>query len=198
MTKTTSYLFIITVSLLSGPLAMAQEGLQIGVTAFGGYNNPGHLTLQNVRSGLNGTGVAGVRFETTFARIIGIEHTLAVMPDFGAPDVLQSLKNGTGLIYNTNLTLNLPIGRLVPYATTGIGLVHSGRVVALFEPGETTPTAQGTFGTRFAYNYGGGIKFVRLAGPLGIRLDARGYTLPGVFSQRLHLFEVSGGLLITF
>jgi len=93
--------------------------------------------------------------------------------------------------------LNAPIGHLVPYVTAGIGLVHSGEILGLFQ-GSATPLFQEKFGTRFAVNYGGGLKFSRLAGPLGLRIDVRGYTLPDVFSNRLNLFEVSGGLMISF
>jgi len=39
---------------------------------------------------------------------------------------------------------------------------------------------------------------VRLLGPLGLRFDVRGYTMPDVFSQSLNLFEVTGGLHFSF
>ena len=179
---------------MSTGIASAQD---FGITLFGGYNNPGKLTLQNVKSGLQGTGIAGIRFETDFIRVIGMEQTIAVVPDFAAPDVLDSIKSGSGFLYSGNLILNAPVGHFVPYVTAGLGLVHSGGILGLFQ-GSTTPLFQEKFGTRFAVNYGGGLKFMSLAGPLGIRIDVRGYTLPDVFSNRLNLFEVSGGLLISF
>jgi hypothetical protein len=39
--------------------------------------------------------------------------------------------------------------------------------------------AFGKFGTKFALNYGGGVK-VLPAGPVGLRFDVRGYLIPSV------------------
>jgi hypothetical protein len=52
-------------------------------------------------------------------------------------------------------------------------------------------------GTKFAFNYGGGLKLPRLAGPLGLRLDLRGYRTTGIFSSSLNMFEASGGILLS-
>jgi hypothetical protein len=52
-------------------------------------------------------------------------------------------------------------------------------------------------GSKFALNYGGGIK-VRPKGPIGVRFDGRNYTVFGVQSQKLNMFEVSVGLLFSF
>ena len=41
------------------------------------------------------------------------------------------------------------------------------------------------------------IKFPRIAGPLGLRFDLRGYRTAGIFSRSLNLFEVSGGILLS-
>jgi hypothetical protein len=52
-------------------------------------------------------------------------------------------------------------------------------------------------GTKFALNYGGGLKFPHVAGPLGLRVDLRGYRA-GIVSTDLNLFEISGGVLLSF
>lgn len=186
---------IVTLALWAMPMpeAAAQD---FSLTFYGGFENPGKLTLHNVESGFDGTAIAGVRFEWDFLRIVGMEQTFAVAPDFAAPHAFESIKSGKGFFYNDNLVVNLPIGHFVPYATAGLGLVHSGRIFGLFEGGSLVP--QEEFGTRFAVNYGGGIKLMNLAGPLGARFDVRGYTLPDVFSDTLNLFEVSGGLMLSF
>lgn len=164
------------------------------LSVFGGWNKPGKVTLENARSGLQGNGVVGVRFETDFARIIGMEHTFAYSPDFGSPDTFATTDKSRGIIYNSNLVVNAPIGHLVPFATIGVGLINSNRQLIV-----TTPTLiSRAFGTQFAVNYGGGIKFTRLAGPLGLRVDVRGYTVPKVFSERLNIFEISGGVMLSF
>jgi opacity protein-like surface antigen len=58
-------------------------------------------------------------------------------------------------------------------------------------------TGVSDIGSKFAFNYGGGVK-IRPAGPIGVRFDARGYSVFGVQSQTLKLGEVSVGLLFSF
>ena len=47
-------------------------------------------------------------------------------------------------------------------------------------------------GTKFAINYGGGVKLRKLAGPLGFRIDARGYTATRVFSRAFNMSKSAG------
>jgi hypothetical protein len=47
--------------------------------------------------------------------------------------------------------------------------------------------ALGDIGSKFAINYGGGVKILP-AGPVGVRFDIRGYTVPSV------KFNLSGSL----
>jgi hypothetical protein len=51
-------------------------------------------------------------------------------------------------------------------------------------------------GTKFAYNYGGGVKVT--PGPVGIRGDVRGYGLTGVNGDTMNVIEVSIGVLFRF
>ncbi len=163
-------------------------------SVFGGWNKPGKVTVANVQSGLNGNSMVGARFEADFAKIFGWENTFAYSPNFGKPDFLVTSGDSRALIYSSNLVLNAPIGHITPYATVGLGLVTSKRLLS--QPAQVLNFEE--FGTKFAVNYGGGLKLTRLAGPLGLRFDVRGYTLPDVFSQRLNILEVSGGIMLSF
>jgi len=163
-------------------------------SVFGGWNKPGKVTVADVKSGLNGNSMVGVRFETDFAKIVGWENTFAYSPNFGQPDILATTEDSRALLYSSNIVLNAPIGHFSPYATVGVGLVTSKRVLS--EPSQLLNFEE--FGTNLAINYGGGLKLIRLAGPVGLRFDVRGYTLPDVFSQRLNILEVSGGIMFSF
>jgi hypothetical protein len=155
---------------------------------FVGYLNPGDITLNNVKSSLDGTSEFGARFEFDFAKILGVEQNIAFSPSiFGNNSPAgTSLKDARGFLYSSNLVINIPLSRFVPYATAGVGLVHPFNL-------EANPV-----GTKFAINYGGGVKLERLAGPVGLRFDVRGWTAPDVFNSTLNMMEVSGGVVFTW
>jgi hypothetical protein len=52
--------------------------------------------------------------------------------------------------------------------------------------------------TFFAVSYGGGIKAINLWGPVGLRGDFRGRTMPNFFGRGLSWFEMTGGVTFTW
>jgi hypothetical protein len=156
------------------------------VTLFGGFHHPGALTLGSVGT-LPGTaaqitdpkdfGVFGVRFNSS-ATFLGFENSFAYSPNFIDSDAWAVLQS-------SNLIIGVPALPVRPYGSAGIGFVHAG--------GEG-PAA---FGSKFAFNYGGGVKVSGL-GPLGLRFDVRGYSIPAVESQTVKILETTVGLLISF
>lgn len=171
--------------LLSLLLLGAVHAQAADLTVYVGGVSPGDLNLDGVRTALDGSPILGVRLGTYFVPQFGLEHTLGFSPDYLFPSNSSSVKNSKGVIFNSNLILNLSRGRVVPYATAGIGLIHQ-------YGSDELP-----LGTSFAVNYGGGLKFARLFGLLGLRFDARGYTATGFVSHKLTMLEISGGLLIS-
>jgi hypothetical protein len=157
----------------------SREGLAADITLFSGVQNPGKLTIDNVVRDTNLGGVFGARFSG--GQLIGFEQTLAFSPNF-----LESSRRAFST--QSNLLIGIPTGHVVPYGTAGVGLIAT--------YGDSLDF--GDIGTKFAVNYGGGIKFRNLAGPLGVRFDVRGYSVPGVFSQTLNFVEGSVGLLFSF
>ncbi len=157
------------------------------VTVFAGYLNPGSLSLNTVFNrdiALRGTSVYGANLEVDFHRIVGLEEAVAFSPRLFTSNLIPDETEVRGFLYNSNLVFNAPLGHIVPYATAGIGFMKpwgSG-----FKP----------FGTRFAFNYGGGLKLRRLAGPIGLRFDVRGYNIPDVAGQTLNILEATGGITI--
>ena len=158
----------------------AQASLAADITLFTGVQNPGKLTINNVVRDTELGGVFGARFSG--GQVIGFEQTLAYSPKF-----LESGQRAFNM--QSNLHVGIPAGRVVPYATAGVGFITTfGDSFFNF----------GDIGTKFSVNYGGGVKFRNLAGPLGVRFDVRGYSVPGVFSQTLNFVEGSVGLLFSF
>lgn len=170
---------------LAGTIGLPVTASAGDLTLFGGFHHPGKVTLGSA-SMLPGTGaqitdpkdfgVFGVRLNTSGTHL-GFENTLAYSPNF-----VDS--NAWAILQSSNLIIGVP-ARISPYGTVGLGLVVTG--------------GQGPadFGTRFALNYGGGVKLT-LAGPVGIRGDVRGYSILSVEGQTLNVVETSVGLLIGF
>jgi hypothetical protein len=153
------------------------------ITLFGGVQRQGSLTLQEAaQSGrtfsLNPTtfGVFGLR--AGHGRVFGGEHTIAYTPNF-----IESQTKA--VIYNSNLLLQVPLPKVKPYGTLGLGSIF------------TFGDSPFDIGNKFAVNYGGGLK-VLPAGPVGVRFDVRGYTVPRVQDQTLNVLEVSIGVLFSF
>jgi hypothetical protein len=164
----------------------------IDLTAFGGVQRQGKLTLQsapgttvNLLRTINATnfGVFGVRFG--HGGIFGGEHTLAFAPNFIDADT-------KAFIYNSDFRLQAPLPFVRPYGVVGLGLIG------------TSGEGVGRFGTKFAINYGGGVK-VLPAGPIGIGVDVRGYSVPSTEfklftsqNQTVNFLEVSVGVVFSF
>jgi hypothetical protein len=173
------FLMVIAVAVLSAiPLQAAD------LTFFVGGVHSGSVSYHSVRTALDNSPVLGFRFRTNFVPLFGAEHTLAFSSDYLFP-VNTAIKEAKGFVYNSNLIIDVPVHKVVPYLTAGAGLIR--------QYGDSDLPV----GTKFAFNYGGGLKFPRLAGPLGLRFDLRGYRAIA-FSGSLNLFEASGGLLLSF
>jgi hypothetical protein len=71
--------------------------------------------------------------------------------------------------------------------TTGAPVLSNGRRIVLND-GDTFLTV----------NYGGGIKALNLWGPMGLRADIRGRTLPNFYGKSLHWPELTGGLTFSW
>ena len=154
-------------------------------TFFVGGVKPGSINYHNVKTSLDGSPVYGFRLGTNFVPFLGMEHTVAFSSDYLFPHNVSAIKEAKGFVYSGNLIVNVPAGSVVPYFTAGIGLIHQ-------YGDQDLPV-----GNKFAFNYGGGLKFPRLAGPVGLRFDMRGYRAGNV-SNKLNMLEVSGGVMLSF
>jgi Outer membrane protein beta-barrel domain len=180
-------------ALLISIFSVPARATDIDLTGFAGIQRQGTLTLRSAPSTtvnlirtINGTnfGVFGARIG--HGHIFGGEHTLAFSPNFITADT-------KAFIYNSNILLQAPLPVVRPYGTAGIGLIHT----------SGNSNSLGVFGTKFALNYGGGVKFLP-SGPVGMRVDVRGYSIPSTEfrlfqteSQRIDMLEVSVGIIFS-
>ena len=166
------------------------------LTLFVGGAIPGKLNSDIVSApgqtihDLSNSPIFGVRLNTNIVPMIGLEHTLAFSTDYLSPKSILNTATYHGFVYNTNLMINIPIKKFVPYGTVGVGLIHQ------------YGSSDSPIGTKLALNYGGGIKLQRLLGPMGLRFDVRGYRAMNVVfissKSSLNIFEASAGIIFTF
>jgi hypothetical protein len=157
------------------------------ITIFIGGAKPGSIDYKNLKTPLDSSPVYGARFASSIVPFLGMEHTLAFSADYLFPSNISDIKEAKGVVYSSNLIINVPLKRVsaIPYVTAGVGLMH--------QYGDSDMP----IGTRFAFNYGGGLKVPHVAGRLGLRFDVRGYRV-GLISNQLNMVEFSGGLLVSF
>jgi hypothetical protein len=161
-------------------------------TFYFGFQKPGSLTMkqvpeiisQSLQLGTNWGGVIGGRLST--GGVVGFEQSIGVSPNF-----LDS--SASAFNAQSNLMVNVPLHKFVPYGTVGLGFIT------------TWGESQKSFGTRFAMNYGGGVKLTKILGPLGLRFDLRGYTAFSAFgnspifqNQNVNFLEGTVNVLISF
>ena len=166
-------------------LMMSASVSAADLALFLGSQDPGSVTLNSVPDA-GGTiteivknplraGTFGIRFGG--GKVVGHEETISYTHHF-----IDS--NSSAVILNSNLIVTVPLPVVKPYFTAGIGTyIVSGSGIS-------------DIGSKFAYNYGGGVKV--LPGPVGVQGDVRGYSLTGVNGDTMHIVEVSVGLLFHF
>ena len=139
------------------------------------------------------------------------------------PSLLNNARFGIGsptihgFLYDVNGSWNFGQrdffgARVTPYVTGGAGgltteVRHADRAFifgnAVVNPaGVVVPTGRTVLmedgDTFLTINYGGGIKAMNLWGPMGLRADIRGRTLPNFFGEALTWPELTGGVIFTF
>ena len=156
-------------------------------TVFGGFQHPGTLTLRSGVAGIGSTvgvqsgtspgevqvdpndfGIFGIRLYRSAAPL-GLEHTVAYSPNF-----IDTA--GSAFLYSTNLRMEFPAGG---------GLFYGGGDGAA------------GFGAKYSVNYGAGL-MVEFTGLIGLRFDARMYSIRGIDDHSLNLLESSGGIFVGF
>jgi hypothetical protein len=115
-------------------------------------------------------------------------------PDFGTRAWLWD--------FNASYSLNnYNVRQVEPFLTIGVGGLTTGVHGAGNNSGLASSTVLSTLPLKdndsfFQFTYGGGVKAVRLWGPVGLRADVRGRTLPNFYGSSLTWLETTGGINI--
>jgi len=126
-----------------------------------------------------------------------------------------------GFLYDANYAYNfgdkqIAGARLSPYVVAGAGgltahipdaqsifLLGGGSVIGHCNngsliPNPSTSIVMDTGDTFFTLNYGGGVKMLRVWGPMGFRGDLRGRTFPNFYGETTTWFEPTVGLTFSW
>src|SRR5262249_23150310 len=83
-----------------------------------------------------------------------------------------------------------PDHKFVPFTTLGVELlsadVNNGFATLTPNMSESNSVSLTDSSRFFTINYGGGVQASRLAGPIGMRIDARGRTAPNMIGSSVH------------
>jgi len=163
---------------------------QTEVEGFVGFYNPGgQLTLPDFDNGM----AVGFRVGQSFLTVLGTEfgYTAAAGLSSQFGDFDENIH-----LLNANFLVQLPAAGFVPFATFGFGGVVGQR--------DTNFRIR----SAWTWNAGGGLKIRNIAGPVGLRFDARYYAIPdglelispppSLNRANFNLLEVSAGVLLTF
>jgi hypothetical protein len=169
--------------------------------------------------GLNGGVFVDENFqlEGGFHYLNHFELTQPANPlNVGTPMAQPSVR---GFLYDMNATYNFGERqflnkRVSPFLTVGAGglTAHIPDAASLFiqgggnimnttgdivpNPAQSKIMSSGD--TFFTLNYGAGVKFLNIAGPMGFRFDVKGRTLPNFFGETTTWLEPAAGLTFSW
>ncbi|GAB4249191.1 MAG: hypothetical protein Kow00109_25240 [Acidobacteriota bacterium] len=162
----------------------ASGELQASEVSFGaGFASPEDLQEAGQSFDLKNPQLVFVRYEKDFFIILGVEQNLTLARRWF---ISSSGEGREGLYYLANGVINFPVGNIVPNLVVGIGLQH--------QFGSGFPD----LGTSFLTDWGCGLKFRELGGPLGFRIDYRRLGVRGAADETVTTQEMTFGLLLTF
>lgn len=148
-----------------------------------GFASPDDLREAGQAFDLKNPQLVYVRYEKDFFLILGVEQNLTVARRWF---ILPGGEGRKGIYYLVNGVINFPVGNIVPNLVVGVGLQH--------QSGGGFPD----LGTSLLTNWGCGLKFRELGGPVGFRIDYRRLGVRGAGDETITMQEVTFGILLTF
>jgi opacity protein-like surface antigen len=141
-------------------------------------------------------GIYGVRASVFLRSNLEIEGSFGYINHF---EFKNSDPKSRGILWEASGLYRFDLeGKVKPFVAFGVGGLTA--VVDENKPAfaEGSTPVFGDKDTFFTFSYGGGVKAPMLWGPLGLRADARGRTLPNLLGKGVTWLELTGGITLTF
>lgn len=169
------------------------------------YPNAGYVWPDTMNNGqrLKSDGIYGLKGGVFLDEHVQLEGSFGYLNHFELKAPTLSSNTATrGFLYDLNAAYNFGErqflnSRISPFLSVGAGgltaHVPNASAVVL----NTGKAMQGG-DTFLTVNYGAGVKFLNVAGPMGFRVDVRGRTLPNFFGETTTWFEPTAGLTFSW
>jgi hypothetical protein len=190
-----------------------------------GFFWPQHNTVGN---GISADGIYGLKGGYYFDANSEIEGSFGYLNHFNLRQPVNPFDPIFGItqpatrayLYDANYAFNFGerqflSHRFAPYISAGVGgltnqmtndvpftfVQGGGNIITpsgLIVPNPTPSKTMRSGATQFTVNYGLGVKFFNVTGPVGFRVDLRGRTLPNFYGQSTSWLEPTAGLLFSW
>jgi len=162
------------------------------------YPNAGFVWPDTMNNGqrLKSDGIYGVKGGVFLDENVQLEGSFGYMNHFEmrqpfSPIATRAFLYDLNGVYNFGQRQFLNT-RISPFISAGAG----GLTTHVPEASSLSLADSGN--TFFNVNYAAGIKFLNLGGPVGLRVDVRGRTLPNFFGETTTWFEPTAGLTFSW
>jgi hypothetical protein len=145
-------------------------------------------------------GLYGLKLGAFMTPNFQLEGNLGYLNRFQLVDVEPRSR---GFLYEVGGAYHFVAGRVQPFVRVGVGGItayvgDNGILPDVDLPFQITQNPLEDRDTFFVFSYGGGLKAVRLWGPLGLRGDIRGRTIPNILGDSTSWLEASGGITLSW
>jgi len=178
------------------------------------YPNAGFIWPRHMDNGQNfrDQAIWGVKGGVFLGQNTQVEGSFEYLNHFQLrqpPNVLGVAQPAVrGFLYDANFTYNFGERqlhnerRIRPFLSAGAGglTAHIPDAPSVFiQGGGRVPSKIMDSGaTFFTVNYGGGLRFLNLVGPMGFRVDVRGRTIPNFFGESTTWLEPTAGVTFSW
>jgi len=151
-----------------------------------GYLN--HFELRQPPNAFNST------FGITQPTVRGLLYDVNIAYNIGERQFLNTRISPFLSVGGGGLTTSMPNASATFVEGGGNIMTPTGAVVPNPAPSKIMQSGD----TFFTFNYGGGVKFLNVAGPTGFRVDVKARTLPNFFGQTTTWLEPTAGVTFSW
>jgi hypothetical protein len=162
------------------------------------YPNAGYFWPDTMNNGqrLNSNGIYGLKGGVFLDPNLQVEGSFGYINHFELKDqpVITPVR---AFLYDMNLAYNFGERqflntRVAPFLSFGAGGLTS------HTPDATDFSIADSSDTFLTLNYGAGLKFLNVAGPMGFRFDVRGRTMPNFYGETTTWLEPTAGITFSW